>query len=437
MSDRFPIVFIAMLLTAPAVAQDWAHWRGPNYNGSTEATGLPQQFDTTTHVVWSVDMPGPGFSTPVICGDQLYITSFDERSRQIWAMAFNRHTGQVLWKKPLGYGQRARMRGRENFLAGPSPTSDGQRVIFLAGNGELACFTPAGKELWRHNLVKKFGKLTILWDFASSPTLIDGTVYVNVLRRDRNPRNRNDPKTYSGYLAAFDPATGEQKFYHARPNKANRESQEAYTTPLPLRRNNSTSILVLGGDCLTAHDPKTGAEGWRVTGWNPRDQSMFRIVPSVLVAGEVAVVSAPQGEPVYAYRFDADDPHKTAPQRAWVNKDTTADAPTPLYYRDRLYILNDKKQRLDCLNPQTGEILWSGDLPEQGVFRASPAAADGRIYLVNSEGTVFSVATGDRFKILHKADLGGYPTYASPAIAHGRLYVRTAEKLWCFGADSK
>ncbi len=429
---RFSAVLLICLCVATATAGDWPHWRGPNLNGSADAKNLPEKFGPDQNVVWSVDMPGPGSSTPVIVGDQLYISSFDERSRQIWAMAFDRRTGALLWKRPMGYGQRARMRGRENHLAGPSATGDGKHVIFLAGNGALAGFDTAGKELWRRNLVKEYGTLTILWNFASSPTLVDATVYINVLRRDRDGRQPEDAG-YSSYLLALDPATGRNTFFHERPTRAKKESQEAYTTPLPIRRGDAASILVLGGDCLTAHDPKTGAETWRVTGWNPRDKMMYRIVPSAVTVGDLVVVCAPQGEPVYAWRLDADDPRRRTPQRAWVSNETTADAPTPTAFKDRLYILNDKKKRLDCLDPQNGKTLWSGELPGVGVFRASPVSAGDRIYLVNAEGVVFCVAADKPFRILHRAELGGYPTYSSPAIAHNRLYVRTAEKLWCFG----
>ena len=120
----------------------------------------------------------------------------------------------------------------------------------------------------------------------------------------------------------------------------------------------------------------------------------------------------------------------------WIYDERTGDVPTPLYYDGRLYILNGARKMMICLDPATGEEIWTGDLGASARIWSSPTAGDGKIYCLDERGQVTVIAAGDKFKVLSQADMGGAPSKSSIAIADGRLFIRTAEKLYCIGSSN-
>src|SRR5206468_3658760 len=138
----------------------------------------------------------------------------------------------------------------------PSPATDGQRVIFFYGNGDLVAYDVDGKQLWKRNIQKEYGEFAFQWTFSTSPLLYGGKLYMQVLQRDvpANGRGKKDVPNES-YLLALDPANGKELWRQLRPSEAVAESREAFTTPVPYEEGGRKQLIVIGGDCLTGHDP--------------------------------------------------------------------------------------------------------------------------------------------------------------------------------------
>lgn len=416
--------------------QDWANWRGPNYNGSSEATGLPVTFSTTSGVKWATPLPGPSAATPIVSGDGVFTTAADFSKQQLLVYCLDRATGKVRWQNAMGSGYQSGGQGSKVQLderghyAQPSPVADGKRVFFFFGNGDLAAFDLKGTKLWQRNIQQDYGDFAFQWTFSSSPVLWRGKLYLQILQRNQpvGPRGKGKPESF---LLAMDPATGKELWRSVRPSEAIMESCESYGTPMPYEANGKRQLVITGGDVVTGHDPETGKELWRWGTWNEGHREAFwRQVPSVVVAGEVALICAPKRAPVYAAKLDGSG-------LAWKSDDrspVTSDVPTPLYYRDSFYVLSDVRKALSCVDPKTGTVRWSVPTPGRQMCWGSPTGADGKLYVIDLNGTVFvfDAMTG---KLLAENPLGteGAEIRATVVPAYGNLFVRTHEKLFCLG----
>lgn len=429
------ILLASLLVACSVAAADWSHWRGPEFNGSSPETDLPTDFSPTNNVKWTAELPGPSAATPIVSGDHVFMSSMDQKTRTLLALAFDRKSGRELWRREISPGM---SRDDKSNLASPSPVAGGELVFFLYGNGELAAFDFAGEPSWSLNLEKKYGPFTYQWTYGASPTLIGGKLIIQVLRRDVpvHGRGRTDGPNES-YLLALEPKSGEELWRHVRPSDAKAESQEAYSTPIPYDADGSPRLLVVGGDCITAHELRDGAEVWRWGTWNPTKIGHWRLVPCPVTDGKVALAVAPKGAPVYAVKVDGKG---TLPDDAiaWKSEDRliSSDVSTPAFYRGKFYVLNSDKKTIARVDPATGKPDWIGELDSRPKFESSPTAADGKLYFQNHAGEVFVVGTGDEFKLLHRVamgDSGDRDTRASIAVSDGNLFIRTASKLYCVG----
>jgi outer membrane protein assembly factor BamB len=423
----------SMLLVAPVFAENWPQWRGPHFDGSSPETSLPEKLDPKTDAAWSTELPGPGAGTPVIWGDRVYLGALDRNTKKLYALCLNRANGTILWQKPVGLGA---LSNRMNDLASPSPITDGKTVWFYFGTGDLAAFDPEGNPLWARNIEKEHGKFNMLWLYSASPLLYGGKLYIPVLHRD-TPVGPNGG-AFSGtradsYLLCLDPANGKDLWQVIRPTDAIAESREAYTTPIPVDVNGKTQIVVMGGDYLTGHDPETGAELWRFGSYNKDKSDTWRTVASACAGGGLVYCSPPKGgsrdASFYAVKPGGGDGANA--QEAWKTGIITTDVCVPLYYQDRLFVLNGDRKSLMCLDPKTGQKQWTAELGGPHVYRASPTGADGKIYCINERGDVCVVSADG--KILSKQSLGGEGTSRSSiAVAEGQVFVRTADRLYAF-----
>ena len=414
---RISQILAAWLLLCPVLSsegRDWPQFRGPYFNGSTDEGPLPVRWNKTKNLVWKKALPGPGSSTPAIFEDSIFLTSFDRETHEILAISLERRSGNIRWSITVGFGVDSQDYGRENHMVECSPASDGKRVIFMFGTGDLLAASLDGEVLWRRNLQRDYGRFRINWGYSSSPLLYEERLYVQVLHRDQ------------GFLLCLDPETGKNLWKIDRPNDARAESREAYTTPLPLDWKDNKLILILGGDNLTAHDPATGKEQWRWGELNPSKRGNYRIVASPVAGSGLVFVNAPQMAPLYALQLG-----DGAPSVAWKFEHPTADVPTPVYYKDRLYLLAGRRKVLTCLNPETGSVVWQTPLEVRSFLRASPLAADGKIYCISAEGEVVVLAAGDEMKVLSRMNMGEYPCRSSIVASQGQLFIRTGENLYC------
>lgn len=447
-------VFVVALLTAALSAQDWPHWRGARYDGSAQAEGLPIDFDQSKGVRWSCDLPGPAACTPIVVGDRVFLSSVD--GDKLVALCVRRTDGEVLWRKDAGgtYRKGIAKDPRSNY-ASPSPTTDGERVVFFFGNGDLVAYDFAGDEQWRRNIQEDYGDFAFQWTFSASPTLFEGKLFLPVLQRDEpvdgggrgrrkaqaEPEEASDPPAaIESFVLAIDPGTGETIYKHVRPSPARVESLESYTTMIPfVGEGGRKEMLLAGGDVLTGHDPATGKELWRWGTWNPgHREQWWRLVPSVVTGAGVALACGPKRAPVFAVKLggsgELDDKALLWQSEGRPNPVST-DVPTPAFDAGFFYVLGDLHAALSKVDAKDGKVVWTLAMPGEHLWRASPTVADGKVWCMNHNGEVV-VVDAAKGEIVHRAKMGNEDddqTCSSVVVAHGALFIRTNSKLFCVG----
>lgn len=438
---------LTLLALAPstALAQDWPNWRGPHFDGSTTVTGLPTDFSKEKHVQWAAVLPGPGASTPIVVGDSVFLSAIDAEAGELLAIALDRTSGEERWVdlagsgyRPGGKGTTTEIHNRSNY-ASPSAVADGERVVFLFGNGDLVAYSHDGERLWARNLQKDFGDFAFQWTFSASPTLWKDRLFLPVLQRNE-PANGLGRQGAESFVLALDVKTGATVFRHVRPSEAVMESLESYATIIPNLLVERGELLVVGGDVITGHDPSTGKELWRWGTWNPgHREAWWRVVPTPVVGGGVVLACGPKGAPVCAVQLGGegvlgDD------LLAWKSEDRrsplTTDVPTPLFYDGAFFVLSDLREALSRVEPKTGAIAWTQKLSSHKKWRASPTGADGKLWFQDHGGkvVVLDAETGALVHATQLADDDADGIRSSIAIAHASLFVRTNDTLWAFGA---
>jgi outer membrane protein assembly factor BamB len=413
------LVVTAVLAASAATwgsGADWPAWRGPEARGSSPERNLPLRWSAQENVAFRLALPSAGAATPIVAGDRVFVTAVDGDS--VWLWAVDRRTGAVAWKKAVGPG--AGHAHRKHNMGSPSPVTDGRSVFALTGTGILKGFALDGKELWQRDLQKDYGPFGLNWGYASSPLLDAGTLYVPVLHGMNTDA--------ASYLLGIEAATGKTRFRVERPTDARAESPDSYITPAIARRGAAAEIVITGGDVVTGHDPRTGAELWRASGLNPGREGNYRVVASPVVVGDL-VVAPTRIKPMLALRaFGRGD---VTAKVLW-SFDQGPDVPTPATDGTLLYVVTDRGL-LWCLDLASGRALYGPQRLRVGTYSASPLLADGRLYVISEDGLTSVVKAGPAFELLAENALDDF-TVASPAAAGGQLFLRTRSALYAIGA---
>jgi outer membrane protein assembly factor BamB len=436
------LAFLANLVF-PAFGE-WDNWRGPNFNGSAGSDDeLPSSFDKSKGVKWVSDLPGSSAATPIVYKGLVFVPSVKISTNKrgdgkLMAICLNASNGRVVWEREAGSGYKPgngdgfdyQLHDRSNY-ASPSPVVGNGKVYFFFGNGDLVAYDFEGNLVWRRNLQKDYGDFNFQWTFSASPTFYNNNLYLPVLQRDEpvHGRGNNDAKSF---LLCIDSHDGKTIWKHVRSSPAKKESLESFGTIIP----HNNELIVAGGDVLTSHDPGTGTELWRWGSWNPgHKEQWWRLVPSPVVGDNVILVCAPKRAPVFAIEIPKQNINDS-PKLRWStneNPSITSDVPTPLFYRNKFYVLSDLKKNLSKIDPVTAKTEWSLDLPGKYKWRSSPTAGDGKVFLMNHNATVLVVdaVSGKTIHVTEMGDSYDDNTRSSISISRSNLYVRTNKKLYC------
>lgn len=389
-----------LLALALAPADDWTWFRGPN--GSGVGPAVPLAFGKDD-IRWAADLPGRGHASPVVAGGRVFLQSATADGRQRRLLALDQATGNKLWQVDLP-GQPAKVHAKSS-LASSTAAVLGDRVFFLVWDGNAvtlrAVDAATGKEHWNAPL----GGYVSQHGFGISPLAVDGRVFVNF------------DQDGSAELLAFDAATGNKLW--AKPRK-------------PFRANSAMCLLHKGTVVaastagLTAHDPATGAVAWD---WSwPFDGMALRTVGSPVLDGDTVIAPAGDGGGSRSLVAVAAGPR---PKLLWQKTKDTPYVPGPLLSGRHLYYLTDTGLAT-CADVATGDIVWQERAFSKAVT-ASPVLAGGAVVAVAEDGKIVAFkAASDGYEKLAEGSLGE-PVFASPAAVGGRLYVRTATRLVCYG----
>lgn len=438
---------------------NWPAWRGPNGDGTVEATNLPVEWGPERNIVWKTAMPGWSGASPVVWEDRVFITSpsateptggveptaaaanegggergegrqrrggfganRDPGGQQLMLLCLNRTDGAILWQKVVDEGNRT---WRKHNNTSPSPVTDGTHVWVVTGNGVITAFTMTGDEVWKRNLQELYYPFGLNWGYASSPLLHEDRLIIEVLHGN----DTDDPS----YVISFDKTSGEVQWRVERPTDAVRESPDAYTTPALLEVGGAKQIVISGGDYVTGHALETGKELWRAAGLNPRRAANYRIIASPVVHDEM-IYAPTRNRPLLALKAggsgDVSESHL-----AWKYEAAGApDVPTPVTDGTYFYMVDDSGM-VTCLNAKTGEVIWGPERTATGTVSSSPVLADGKIYFTNERSQTVVLKAGPEFELLATNELDGTYTLSSMAVAGNQLFIRTSDHLYCIGEE--
>jgi outer membrane protein assembly factor BamB len=412
------LILVTMVAASTAVlSANWPSWRGPTRDGVSGEKSLPVSWSPSENISWKIVLPQWSGATPIIWGETIFLNVAEADGDELSLWALNRSTGETLWKKHLSKGNNKQ---RKQNMSSPSPVTDGQTVWVMTGTGLLRAFDFKGTELWMRDIQQDYGRFGLNWGYANSPLLLDGDLIVPVLHGMKT----DDPS----YILRIDGKSGKTKWKVERPNKAIRESPDAYITPALVRNGGINEIVITGADCVTGHDPVSGKELWRVDGLNPDNDPSYRIVASPIVFNQT-IIAPSRERPMMAIkaggRGDVTTSHKL-----WQFMNGP-DVPTPVTDGTHVYVVTDRGV-VYCLDLKTGATVYGPQRLTPGTYSASPVLADGRIYITNEDGTTSVFKAGPTFELLSENRLDDY-TLSSIAIKDGQIFLRTAGYLWAIG----
>lgn len=403
-------VLVGQSLLGFAAETEWPQFRGPTGQGLSQATNLPIQWSATECVAWKVEVPGRGWSSPVLSKGRLYLTSAvpDAGGTDITlhALCLDAKDGRVLWDTEVIRPDPAHVAAmhRKNSPASATPIVTGDRLFVHFGHMGTAALDLTGKVLWRQtglNYPPTHGN-------GGSPALVGDALIFSA-------DGQKEP-----FVAALDATTGELRWKTPRNSPA--KKQFSFSTPLAIEVGGAKQVVSPGSGLVGAYDPRDGRELWRVNYGEG-----YSVVPRPVFAHGLLFLSSSFDRAVfYAIKPEGANGDATATNIAWSLNKGAPHTPSPVVVGDEVYFVSDAGIAT-CTDARTGTVHWSERLG--GDFSASPVANDGRIYFQNEAGLGTVVKAGKTFEVLAKNDLGER-SLASYAVADGALYIRTEAHLW-------
>jgi outer membrane protein assembly factor BamB len=397
---------LAVFLPVLSLAQggDWPQFRGPTGQGVVAPGRLPTAWSPTCNVVWKQDIPGRGWSSPVVQDGRIYLTTAVAVSgdHSLRAVALDAATGKVLWNvEVFRSGPGAGPVHGKNSHASPTPVVAGKKLFVHFGHQGTACLDLDGKVLWR-----KILRYAPVHGNGGSPIIVDDKLIFSVDGADKQ------------FVVALDRDTGKERWRTDRRTEAIKKF--SFSTPLLITVQGQKQIISPGSDNVCAYDPDTGKEIWRVK------YEGYSVVPRPVYGhGLVFICTGYESPSLLAIRPDGKG-DVTGTHVAWTLRRNVALTPSLLFHEDELYMVSDSGIA-SCLDARTGKVLWQQRLG--GSYSASPILADGKIYFLSEDGVATIVKTGKTFERVARNSLGEQ-TLASYAVVDGALLIRTERHLY-------
>ena len=382
----------------------WSRWRGPSGQGLVKGAGYPDRWSETENVLWKVAVPGQGNSSPVLWGDQVFLTTSRDDGRRISILSYRRSDGELMWESSVPGGNPERIY-RKNSHASATPSTDGERVYASFGSQGLVAVDTQGSLVWHRDL----GDFQNYHGTAGSPVLYKDRIFLYQDHRG------------GSFVAAFDKLTGRTIW------KTERNASVGWGTPIVIQVGDHDELIVSSQRRVNAYHPDTGEELWRCEG------NLSEVIPTPVVGQGLVFCSSGRAGPTLAIRPGGRG-DVTATHLVWQESRGSSFVPSALIYGDLLYMVNDMVSVVTCFEAATGKLMWQGRLgkPRREGFSASPVAVDGKVFFTNDGGETFVLEAGPEFKLLHVTGFNE-PTLASPALLDGRWYFRTSRHLIAVG----
>lgn len=432
-------VLVAVLIAGHAHAADnWPQFRGPGANPAIDDNpNLPDTWSTTENVEWVTDVTGLGWSSPVVWGNRIFLTTVGatgdfERPKDglylglgrpappdvehsWYVYCFDLETGNVVWRRLVNQEKPTFPRHPKSTYASATPVTDGERIYALFGDLGIFCFDMEGNEVWKQ--IFKTRKTRHGYGAGASPVVHDGKLIVIYDSEE------------DSFIAAYDTKTGKQVW------RSERDELSTWATPFVWENEFRTEIVASGLNRIRSYD-LDGNVLWDMDG-----HMSSNIIPSPLAShGMVYLDSGYVGDkqrPVYAIRAGASGDITLAEDEthnefiAWYQPVAGTYNTSPLVYGDYYYSLLDRGY-FECYNALTGELVYERTkISPKGraTFTASPWGYNGKVFCLSEQGNTYVLKAGPAFELLHENALGEM-CVSSPAIVGDRLIIRTISKLY-------
>ncbi len=425
--------------------QNWHQWRGPDANGVATQANPPTQWNDKTNIRWKFPIVGEGSSTPIVWGNQVFILSAIETDRMpaiapstnteaktqppehvlefvVWSL--DRNTGNVVWKKVVTEAAPHEGRHPSTTYAAASPTTDGQRLYVSFGSYGIFCLTLDGDLVWQKDLGNMRTRLG--WGEAVSPVIHDGKLVVNWDQEDQSE------------IFVLNANSGELIW------KKNRDEPTTWATPLVIDVNGRVQLITNGTNSVRSYDLGTGEIIWESPG------TTLNAIPCPVRSGDQVICMAGyRGNTALAIDLGStgrisDTEIGLGQPIKWRVQQHTPYVPSPLVIDGRLYFTKSLTAILNCLDVNTGELLYrnsQGDpepirLPNLNSMYASPVAVNDRIYLTSREGVTLVIRNSAQFEVISTNQLSE-EIDASPAIVGDQIFLRGKKHLYCIEQTTK
>jgi outer membrane protein assembly factor BamB len=432
---------------------DWPQFRGHENNMIATGTNYATEWSDSLNVAWTQNLSGTGWSSPIVCGDRIFITSAflekaaptEAKPAQVpppppapapgtpqspptpqpednsytqeiyrWELTcFELGSGKELWKQVAHTGAPRIKKHVGSTYACETPVSDGKRVYAYFGMTGIFCYDFSGKLIWQKDL----GAYKTLngWGTGSSPVLYKNTLFVQVDNEENS------------FIVALDASTGAEKW------KANREEKTSYSTPVIWENKNRTALVTLGKSAR-AYDPATGSLIWELK------MGDEMAIPSPVYDSEHIYLgkAGGPGKPGILYSIKASATGDITPADSalfssgveWTIRKTGVSNPSPLLHKGLIYLLSGRGGELICLDAATGSQVYKQKVEKVGACWASPWIQGDKLYFFDEKGVTQVVQTGKEFKILGQNKLDD-KFWASVAITDDSYIFRGVKKLYC------
>jgi outer membrane protein assembly factor BamB len=428
------MLFVAVVVETVHAQTDahWPQWRGPFFNGMGRGDA-PTLWSDTKNIKWKAQIPGRGFSTPVIWGDKIFLTTAIPTGKaaeqpepapaegrrggggsgplvehRFEVLCLDRKTGKLLWQRTakVATPHEGYHRAYGSF-ASNSPVTDGKSVYAFFGSRGLFAYDFNGKLMWE----KDFGvqlKMRLAFGEGVAPLLLRDQLFLVF-----------DHEAES-FMVALDKRNGKE-LWHSK-----RDERSSWSTPLAIEHNGRTEIIVSATNKVRSYDARTGKILWESAGLGAN------VIPvPVHHNGVVYVMSGYRDPKLMAIKLGKDGDLTGSDAIAWSHTRGLAYTTSPVLYDNKLYVVTDNGM-VSAFNAVTGEPFYAQTrLPKTYNFKASPVGANGKLYLPTEDGDVVVLKLGEKFEVLATNTLTDQVFIASPVIADGEIYLRGQNTLFC------
>lgn len=405
----------------PEAKDAWRQWRGPNNNGVAESDA-PLTFSGTENVKWRIQIPGKGHSTPVISDGTIYLTTSVETGttqetgalvrHDFLVLAIDMETGKETWRRTATTAEPHEGYHRKyGSFASNSPVTDGEILIASFGSRGVFAYDMAGGLLWKKDL----GPMHMRMAFGEgiAPLLHGDSLVI-----------QNDHEGES-YIVVLDKRTGEEKW------RAQRDERSSWPQPIVVTHGGREQ-LVTSSTRVRTYDFETGELIWEAGGLGPN------AIPAVInVSNEMVIAMSGYRDPnLLAIRLGGTGDITDNPEFVmWTNQRGNAYSASPVLHDGTLYFVTDRGM-VSAFDAVTGTKHYHQQrLPETYTFKASPVAANGKLYLASEEGDVIVLKMGTEYEVLAVNDMGDEMFVSSPVILDGMLFLRSQDELFCISSE--